>query len=185
VLEWTLRSFTSKPLPWAGLPPTRTGCPGPIQLVLEHLQRSGVQRSTISLINPFQYLIPLPCVRNFLLMSNLNLNLNLPSFNWKPFPLVLSLSACVKSWSPSCLQAPFSPQFWVHNISCPSFVLPLSSYLWCVMMAIVEGHQIGQTLVKPFWLSWTSFSSCMCLNMPSRKICTIIFSDTEVRFTGL
>ena len=43
------------------------------------------------------------CVKNFLLISNLNL----PCLSLKPFPLVLSLSTVVNSHSPSCLYAPF------------------------------------------------------------------------------
>jgi len=42
------------------------------------------------------------CVKNFLLISNLNL---LSQF--KTIPLVLSLSTLVNSHSPSCLYAPF------------------------------------------------------------------------------
>ena len=45
-------------------------------------------------------------VKNFLLISNLNL----PCLSLKPFPLVLSLSTLVNSHSPSCLYAPF--KYW-------------------------------------------------------------------------
>ena len=58
--------------------------------------------STTSLGNPFQCDTTL-CVKNFLLISNLNLL----CLSLKPFPLVLSLSTLVSSHSPSCLYAPF------------------------------------------------------------------------------
>lgn len=36
-LEKTLKTTNFNPLPWAELPPTRSGCPGPTQPGLEHL----------------------------------------------------------------------------------------------------------------------------------------------------
>ena len=68
---------------------------GPIQLGLEHLQGRGIHNLSGSL---FQHLTALT-VKNFPLTSNLNLS----SFNLKPFPLVLLLSTLPYSWVPSCL----------------------------------------------------------------------------------
>ena len=60
---------------------------GPIQPGLEHLQRRGIHNLSGQL---FQRLTTL-LVKNFPLTSNLNL----PSFNLKPFPLVLLLPSCL------------------------------------------------------------------------------------------
>ena len=60
---------------------------------------------TTSLDSMFQHLTTLT-VKDFPLTSNLNL----PSLNLKPFPLVLLLSTPLESWLPSCLQAPF--RYW-------------------------------------------------------------------------
>jgi len=67
-----------------------------IQPGLEHCQGGA---STASLSNLCQCLITL-IVKNFFLISSLNL----PSFSFKPLPLLLSLHALVKSLSPMCLQ---------------------------------------------------------------------------------
>ena len=48
------------------------------------------------------------CVKNFLLIYNLNL----PCLRLRPFPLVLSLSIPVNSHSPSCLYAPFMKKLY-------------------------------------------------------------------------
>ena len=53
------------------------------------------------------------CVKNFLLISNLNL----PCLSLKPFPLVLSLSNLVNSHSPSYLYAPF--KYWKATMRSP------------------------------------------------------------------
>ena len=58
--------------------------------------------STTSMGNSFQCFTTL-CVKNFLLISNLNL----PYLNLKSFLLILSLSTLENSRSPSCLYAPF------------------------------------------------------------------------------
>ena len=61
--------------------------------------------STASLGNLFQCVTTL-WVKNFLLISNLNL----PCLSLKPFPLVLSLTTLINSCSPSCIYAPF--KYW-------------------------------------------------------------------------
>ena len=68
---------------------------GPIQPGLEHLQGWGIHSLSGQL---FQHLTTL-IVKNFPLISKLKL----PSFNLKPFPLVLLLSTLSKSLLPSCL----------------------------------------------------------------------------------
>ena len=37
-----LKDQSSKPQPWAGLPPTKSGCPEPIQPGTDHLQDGGI-----------------------------------------------------------------------------------------------------------------------------------------------
>jgi len=68
---------------------------GPIQPGREHLQGWGIHSLSGQL---FQHLTTL-IVKNFPLISNLNL----PSFNLQPFPLLLPLSTLVKSCLPFCL----------------------------------------------------------------------------------
>ena len=69
------------------------------------LNASSDGTSTTSLGNLFQCITTL-WVKNFLLISNLNL----PCLSLRPFPLVLSLSTLVNSHNPSCLCAPF--KYW-------------------------------------------------------------------------
>ena len=40
-------------------------------------------------------------------------------------------------------------------------------------------------LVKSCWLSQITSLYCMCLNIASRRMCSMIFPGTEVRLTGL
>lgn len=40
-------------------------------------------------------------------------------------------------------------------------------------------------LAKTCWLSWITSLSCMCLNMSSMKICSLIVSCTEVKLQSL
>ena len=69
---------------------------GPIQPGLEHLQGwTGHPQPLWAAVQHLTTLIG----KNFPLMSNLNLS----SFNFKPFPLVLLLSTLSKSCLPSCL----------------------------------------------------------------------------------
>ena len=82
------------PLPQAGpltsTCNTRPGCPGP-HPTWPWTSRDGA--STTSLDSLFQHLTTL-IEKNF----PLTFNLNLPSFNLKPFPLVLLLCTLSKSW---------------------------------------------------------------------------------------
>ena len=75
---------------------------GPIQSDLEHLQGWGIHNLSGQL---FQYLTNL-FVKNFPLTSNLNL----PSLNLKPFPLVLQLSTLSKSDSPPVCSLPLGTE---------------------------------------------------------------------------
>ena len=61
--------------------------------------------------------LPTLIAKNFPLTSNLNL----PSFNFTPFPLVLLLSALSKSHLPSCLEAPC--RSWKAAMSSPRSLL--------------------------------------------------------------
>ena len=56
-------------------------------------------------------------VKNFLLISNLNL----PCLILQPFPLVLSLPTLINSRSPSCLYAPF--KHWKATMRSPRSLL--------------------------------------------------------------
>jgi len=85
-LEGTLSIIQPQALPWAGCPPPHQVAQGPIQPGVEHIQGRG---------------------KNFFPVSNINL----PPFSSKPFPLVLSLSACVKSHSPPSISS-----FWVLEV---------------------------------------------------------------------
>lgn len=49
----------------------------------------------------------------------------------------------------------------------------------------IEGHQIGQPSMKPFWQPWINSLSCMCLNMASRRIHSTTFPGTDVKLTAL
>ena len=85
-------------LPWAGTPSTKTRLlKAPSNLAL-NTARDGA--ATASLSNLCQCLTTLTG-KNFFLKSHLNL----PSVRLKPFPLVLSLPALVKSPSPHFLSA--------------------------------------------------------------------------------
>jgi len=66
----------------------RSGCQGPIQPGLEHLQGWGIHSFSGQLCQHLTALSSKNCPQT----SNLNL-----SFSLKPFPLVLSLSSCLKS----------------------------------------------------------------------------------------
>ena len=72
--------------------------------------------STASLGNLFQCVTTL-CVKNFLLISNLNL----PCLSLKPVPLVLSLYTHVNSHSPSCLYSLF--KYWKAKMKSPQSLL--------------------------------------------------------------
>ena len=61
-----------------------------------NVSRDGASTASVGIL--FQCVTTL-CVKNFLLISNLNL----PCLSLRPFPLVLSLSTLVNSCSPSCI----------------------------------------------------------------------------------
>ena len=76
------------------------------------LDAPSLDAFTTYLGNLFQCITTL-WVKNFLLISNLNL----PCPSWKPFPLVLSLSTLINSCSPSCLYVPF--KYWKATMRSP------------------------------------------------------------------
>ena len=84
-----------------------------IQPGLECLQGWGIH----SLLGQPVQCVTTLCVKNFLLISNLNL----PCLSLKPFPLVPSLSTLVNSYSPSCLYATF--KYWKATMRCPLSLL--------------------------------------------------------------
>jgi len=88
------------PLPWTGLPPTTSDCPGPHPAWGWDIHSFSGQSLPV-FHQPFEY---------FFLTSNLNL----PSFSLKPFSLLLSLSDHVKCVYPSCLKAPF--KYWKASV---------------------------------------------------------------------
>ena len=123
--------------------------PGPIQPGLECLQRRGSHSSLSSLSLTALW------VKNFLLISNLNL---LP-FSLKPFPLVLSPSPSVKRGFSSCLLCyqrsvlfipSSSPAHSKHHTPHPS--IPLPSF-----------HQIlhSQPPANTFTLGLSFLESCL------------------------
>lgn len=63
-----LRSYSSNPLPWARLPSTSSGSPGPLQLGYEHLQRWVIHSFYGQLCQHFSA----HTLKNFLLASHLN-----------------------------------------------------------------------------------------------------------------
>ena len=87
-----------QPLEWAAQSHIQPG--------LECLQGWGIHNLLV-----FQCVTTL-CVKNFLLISNLNL----PCPSLKPFSLVLSLSTLVNNHYPSCLYAPF--KYWKATVKC-------------------------------------------------------------------
>ena len=80
-----------------------------IQPGLECLQGWGIH----NLLGQLFQCVTTLCVKNFLLISNLNL----PCLSLKSLPLVLSLPTIVKSHSPSCLCAPF--KYWKATVRSP------------------------------------------------------------------
>ena len=85
------------PLPWAGTPSTRPGAQSPIQPGLEHCQGGGSHSFSGQPVPVPQH----PHREEFFLC------IWSKCFSVKPFPLVLSLHALVKSPSPALLQACF------------------------------------------------------------------------------
>ena len=93
-----------------GCPPPAQAAHGPIQPGLKHLQGWGTTASLGSCASaspPSQW------------KTSLTYNLNLPSFSFKPLPLILSQSEHVKSQFSSCSQAPF--KYWKDAERSPLF----------------------------------------------------------------
>jgi len=124
--------------------PTRPGAQSPIQPGPECLQAPSALWA-----------------KNFLLMSNL-------SFSLKPFPLVLSLSAHIKSQFPSCLYAPF--KYWGAAVRAPQSLqaerahLPQPFFIWEVLQASEHPHG----LLCDEWIDF------YCLSYHSDKKNTIV-----------
>ena len=87
------------------------------------------------------------CVKNFLLMSKLNL----PCLSLKPFLLVLSLSTLINSCSPSCLCVPF--KYWNATMRSPW------RWVWAASWVQV-------TISAP---SATASHKCACLDLPCSR----------------
>ena len=88
---WVERDLTAPPLPWTGCPPPPSQAAKSPPNGLGHLQGWDTRGSLGSLCQG------LTTLWVFLLIPNLNL----PSLRLRPFSLILSLSARVKSQSPS------------------------------------------------------------------------------------
>ena len=91
-LEGILKTIQFQPLPWAGTPLPSSGCPGShpwlwVPPGMGHPQFSGKQCQGLTTL----------WVKNFLLISNLNL----PSSSLKLLPLVIALQFLIKSPSPA------------------------------------------------------------------------------------
>ena len=108
-----LKAHSLQPLPWVGLPPTSSGCPGSHTTWPSAPPGMGHHSFSGQLC---QLLFAL-WVKNFSQTSNLNL----PSFSLKSFSLVLSLSVCAKSLSPLCLQDPL--KYWKAAVNSPQSLL--------------------------------------------------------------
>jgi len=92
--------------------------------------------STASLGNLFQCITTL-CVKNFFLISNLNL----PCLSLRPFPLVLSLSTPVNSCTPPYLYAPF--KCWKATMR--SQTVSFKHLRLCAQMKQGQGFVIGSS----------------------------------------
>jgi len=101
---WVERDHNDHPVPTPcyvqGHQPAAQAAQSHIQPGLECLQGWGIH----SLLGQPVQCVTTPWVKNFLLISNLNL----PYLSSEPFSLVLSLSSLVNSRFPSCLCTPFS-----------------------------------------------------------------------------
>ena len=118
-----------QPLPWAGCPPTSSGCQGPTQPGLGDLQGWGTHSSGQQCLG-----LTTHTVKHFFLISNLNL----PSFSLELMLLVLSPQAQLKSPSANLMQTTFTPKdpmslwsllFLLIQYSSPSFSSSFSSLL--------------------------------------------------------
>jgi len=98
---------------WTGTPTAPSGAQSPIQSDLGCIQGQGTHLHSGQPV-PVPYR---PYCKIFLLTRNLNL----PSFNLKPFLLVLSEKTLLKSLSPSFLQPPF--RYWKAALRSPQSLL--------------------------------------------------------------
>jgi len=118
--------------------------------------------STSYLGNLFQCVNTL-CVKNFFLISNLNL----PCLSLKPFPLVLSLSTLVNSPSPSCLYVSF--KYWKATMRSPwsllfSILIPCITDNNSIFLSQCWAPVKGSTSQACFFLGST-FEQKSCLAM--------------------
>jgi len=101
-MAWVERDHYAHPVPAPcyvqGCQPPDKAAQSHIQPGLECLQGWGIH----SLVRQPDQCVTALCVKNFLLVSNLNLTY----LSLKPFHLILSLSTLMNSCSPSCLYAP-------------------------------------------------------------------------------
>jgi len=97
-LEGSLNPSSSTRLPWAGCPLTSSGCPGPIQPGLEHLQGWDTHIFSEQSVPGLHHTLG----KEF----HPNIYCRFPSFSWKPhYPITVRL--CKKSVPlllPVCLQ---------------------------------------------------------------------------------
>ena len=66
-----------------------------------------------------------------------------------------------------------------------SIALPLSTDVVIPSQKATRLVRQDLPLEKPCWLSHITSLSSMCLNIASRRICSMIFPGTEVRLTGI
>ena len=123
------------PEQWTGIPTARSECS-------EH--PVSRDRNAITSLGNLFHCLTTPIIKNFFLISNLNLH----SFRLKPFPLVLSQQILLKSLSSSFLYSPslhtgrllsglprtFSPPGWTapapSACPCKGGVPSLATFLW-------------------------------------------------------
>ena len=118
IIEWPGLERTSviefqPPCYVQGCQPPDQAAQSHIQPGLECLQGWGIH----SLLGQPVQCVTTLCVKNFFLISNLNL----PCLILRPFPLVLSLSAHVNNHAHSCLYAPF--KYWKTTMRSPRSLL--------------------------------------------------------------
>jgi len=116
-MAWVEKGHNDHPVPTPcyvqGLHPPDQAAQSHVQPGLECLQGWGIH----SLLGQPVQCVTTLCVKNCLLISNLNL----PCLSLRPFPLVLSLSTLVNSQSPSCLYVPF--KYWKATKRSPHSLL--------------------------------------------------------------
>ena len=107
-----------------------------------------------------------PWVKKFLLISNLNL----PCLSLLPFPLVLSLSTHVNSYTPSCLYTPF--KYWKATMRSshlhPPLFLPSFISSWPLFLPL-----LSSSLSSSHFLSLSRFLFLALLLFCSSLTCTV------------